>query len=213
VDFALAFTLFIGALSFGASGCLIGCMPVLSPLIASNAVKNESIRVWLFTLATGRIAGYVFIAVLSFAGLGYVKSLIGSTELVSKLFGTFIILVSFMLLIQVFYPFLHRCGAKNISKVSPFGIGLGLALSFCPAVLQLASVSATVQNIGFAVVCGAIFGIGVSVVPSLFYGFALFPLIKNGVAELVRYKKMLEIFSALLFLFSGMAIFFGVLKI
>lgn len=213
MDFALIFTLFVGALSFGASGCLIGCMPILSPLVASSTLKNENMRVWLASLAMGRVAGYMSIAALSFAGLGYIKSLIGSTESISKFFGAFVILVSVILLVQAFYPFLHKCGAKGKSFVSPFGIGLGLSFSFCPAVLQLVSISGASNSIAFSLLCGVVFGVGVSIVPTLFYGFALYPLIKNGVIELMRYKKTLEIASALLLAVTGVAIFFGLLRI
>lgn len=213
MDFALIFTLFVGALSFGASGCLIGCMPVLSPLVASNALKNENMKVWLASLAMGRVSGYILIALLSFAGLGYIKSLLGSAESISQFFGAFVILVSIVLLVQAFYPFLHKCGAKGMGTATPFGIGLGLSFSFCPAVLSLVSISGASGNIAFSLLCGVVFGVGVSVVPTLFYGFALYPLIKNGVMELMRYKKTLEITSALLLGVAGVAIFFGLLRI
>lgn len=213
MDFALLFTLFLGALSFGASGCLIGCMPILSPMLASNAVRDDGMKAWLSALAMGRIAGYSFIAVLSFIGLGFVKSMLGSGEAISKFFGAFVILVSAVLLVHAFYPFLHRCGVKNKSLVSPFGVGLGLSFSFCPAVLQLVSISGASSSVAFSLLCGVVFGIGVSAVPTLFYGFALYPLMKNGALELMRYKKILEIISALLLGIAGVAIFFGLLRI
>lgn len=213
MDFALLLTLFIGALSFGASGCLIGCMPILSPILASNAVRDEGIRAWLASLALGRVAGYSFIAVLSFVGAAYIKGLLGNGEAISKFFGAFVILVSIALLIHAFYPFLHRCGVKNKSLISPFGIGFGLSFSFCPAVLQLVSISGASNTVTFSLLCGVVFGVGVSVAPTLFYGFALYPLIKNGALELMRYKKTLEIISALLLGIAGVAIFFGLLRI
>ncbi len=213
MDLTIAFTLFIGALSFGASGCLIGCMPILSPVIASVALKDKSARRWLFGLAAGRIFGYSSIAVLSYLGLAYVKSVLGKEEYISKFFGAFVFLVASFLLVQVFYPLAQKCGAKIFANISPFGVGVGLSLSFCPAVLQLISLAGAVDNILFAVFCGIVFGVGVSVVPTLFYGFALYPLIKNGVTELLRYKKALEIASALLLAVAGAAIFFGLLKV
>jgi hypothetical protein len=213
VDFALLFPLFVGALGFGASGCLIGCMPVLSPVLASNALRDTGMKAWLASLALGRVAGYSFIAVLSFAGATYIKSLLGSGETISKFFGAFVILVSVALLVHAFYPFLHRCGVKNKSLMSPFGIGLGLSFSFCPAVLQLVSISGASSTLTLSLLCGVVFGVGVSAAPTLFYGFALYPLLKNGSLELMRYKKTLEIISALLLGIAGAAIFFGLLRI
>lgn len=213
MDFALLLPLFIGALGFGASGCLIGCMPILSPLLTSGATQNKNIKPWLAALATGRVVGYSLIAVLSFLGLAYVKNLLGSSEYISKFFGAFVILISIVLFVQVFYPFIHRCGIKEKSYFSPFGIGLGLSFSFCPAVLQLVSISGASGGVASAILCGVVFGIGVSLAPTLFYGFALYPIIRNGVLELFRFKKAIEITSSLLLAVVGVLIFFGFLKV
>lgn len=213
MDFALLLTLFVGALAFGASGCLIGCMPLLSPILTSDATQNKNIKPWLVALAAGRIVGYSTIAALSFVGLGYIKNLLASSEYISKFFGAFVILVSVILFVQIFYPFIHRCGLRGRSFLTPFGVGLGLSFSFCPAVLQLISLSGASSTIVFALLCGVIFGLGVSLVPTLFYGFALYPLIRNGVLELVKFKKWIEITSSLLLAVVGVLIFFGFLKV
>ncbi|WP_294895291.1 hypothetical protein, partial [Sulfuricurvum sp. RIFOXYD12_FULL_44_77] len=52
-------SLFIVALSYGATACMLTCMPLLSPiLLANSATRQQSLRV-LLPISLGRISGYI----------------------------------------------------------------------------------------------------------------------------------------------------------
>ncbi len=213
MDLLVGLTIFFGALTFGASGCLIGCMPILSPLVASNATRQVDIKRWLLLLAIGRVTGYIFIAAVSYLSVSYIKAIVFAAPDVSRVFGVFIFLVGAVLAVNIYYPLAHACPVKNISKLPPIAIGVGLSLSFCPALLQLISICAATDSIAAAVIYGVLFGVGVSVVPTLFYGFAVYPLVREGVTVFLRRKKMLELIFAALLMLAGVAIFFQILKV
>lgn len=213
MDLFITLTLFFGALTFGASGCLIGCMPILSPLVASNATSGANIKRWLLLLALGRVTGYVWIAAVSYFSISYIKAFIFGADDISRVFGLFIFLLGAVLAVNIYYPLAHICAVKKFSKLSPIAIGIGLSLSFCPAVLQLISMSTTASDILAAATYGVVFGVGVSVVPTLFYGFAVYPLIREGVTVFLRRKKTLELIFATLLMLAGTAIFFQILKV
>jgi len=188
-------------------------MPILSPLVASNATREVDIKRWLLLLALGRVVGYIFIAAVSYLSLSYIKAFVFGAEDVSRVFGVFIFLVGAVLAVNIYYPLSHVCPLKNISKLPPIAIGVGLSLSFCPAVLQLISICIATDSIAAAIIYGVVFGVGVSVVPTLFYGFAVYPLVREGVTVFLRRKKTLELIFATLLMLAGVAIFFQILKV
>uniref|UniRef100_UPI0025D42FC3 sulfite exporter TauE/SafE family protein n=1 Tax=Sulfuricurvum sp. TaxID=2025608 RepID=UPI0025D42FC3 len=82
------FSLFFVALSYGATACMLTCMPLLSPiLLANSATRQQSLKV-LLPVSLGRISGYTALSLISYLGATMIKALISDTILMGYLLGS-----------------------------------------------------------------------------------------------------------------------------
>lgn len=204
------FSIFLVGLSYGASACLLSCMPFLSPIILANSSKSESMRV-MIPFSFGRITTYMMIALVSFLSAAMVKSLLAEEIALERVFGSFVIAIAFFMLVQSFRA-KSCCTTKSMNPTKGwgfFGLGMLISLNPCLPVVSLISVSSTVDAPIYALLFGLFFGLGATLMQFLLFGFLLPHVAQEIKRELVTHKQKIEIFAAAILMLTGFLVFGG----
>lgn len=90
-------SLFLVALSYGATACMLTCMPIVSPILLANGATREASLRALLPLTLGRISGYVSLALVAYTGSFFIKSLIRDTAVMGYLLGSLTLFMAFRL--------------------------------------------------------------------------------------------------------------------
>ena len=207
-------------LSYGSTVCMLSCAPIITPLLIGN---NSSLRasfgsVAIFSL--GRIFSYSLIAFLSsYASFG-IKSFLDQPLLWGKIMGLFMMLTSFYLLYKTFFVDTKSCKSscgtksyKNLGKSGYFFMGVFLSFSLCAPVLSLIAFSANSTSPMVSAIYGILFGIGAVLFSLLFFGFFLSVVTQGVIAQFSKYKKAIQVFSALMLFSISIAVFNGSIKL
>ncbi|MEA3290444.1 MAG: sulfite exporter TauE/SafE family protein [Campylobacterota bacterium] len=204
-------------LTFGATACMLSCMPFLSPILVnkSNSVK-ESMGV-MISFSLGRIFTYVIIAVIASSSSVLVKNLIDDNFIYTYILGTSTVLLG----VYMIYNSIKgkkACGIhkphnnkqkKDISKLGYFSLGATISINLCAPILTLISLSGNTTTIFSAIGLGLSFGIGAVMFTLFFYGFFLSTLIRGILEQFTNYKKAVEISASLLLISVGVLIISG----
>lgn len=205
------FSLFIVALSYGATACMLTCMPLLSPiLLANSATRQQSLKV-LLPISMGRLFGYIFLSIVAYAGASMVKSIISDTELIGYLLGS----VTLILAARLWFSLKASSSCCSASTHSPQGqiplfiTGALLSMSICAPVITMMTLSAASHSLLWAIAYGAVFGLGATLLWFLFFSVVLTQILKESLTHLSRYRNFLQHAAPLLLAGVGIAIFTG----
>ena len=216
MDVLPLFSLFLVALSYGATACMLSCMPILSPiLLANNATRQESLRV-LLPITAGRISGYTLLGVIAFTGSVLIQSLLKDKVLMGYILGSVTLLLALKQLVSIRRK--HTCCTQTTqpsksTNATLFMTGLFLSMSICPPVATMMTLSATAPSMGWAVLYGLFFGLGATLLWFFFFSVVLTTALKESLNHLSRYRRTIEIIAPLLLACVGILIFNGWIRL
>ncbi|GEM_PF-1257639 len=208
------FAIFIMGLQLGATACAISCMPIMTPILLGNASNKQDGISILMQYFSGKILAYTAISSIAFFGADIVKKYIQDDLIFTKIGA--IVIVALGLYTLYIALFANRsCSSKctTSSKIGFFGIGFFSSFSFCLPVGSLIATSALSGSLLTSLLYGVSFGLGVVIIPFLFFYFFIFKITSTIVTELSKFKKEIELFSALLLISVGGLIYFEVIKL
>lgn len=205
-------SLFVVALSYGATACMLSCMPVLSPiLLANSATRQQSLNV-LFPITAGRITGYVFLSAVAFIGSSLIQSLIKDTILMGYLLGTLTLILAFRLWMSVRNS-ASCCSTSTQPKsqeiITLFSTGVLLSMSLCAPVVTMMTLSAAASSLGWAVLYGLVFGLGATLLWFFFFSVVMTSILKESLVHLQSYRRVLEHLAPAILAGVGIALFNG----
>ncbi|MGW8169970.1 MAG: urease accessory protein UreH domain-containing protein [Sulfurovaceae bacterium] len=206
--------IFAMGLQLGATACAISCMPIMTPILLGNASNKQDGISILIRYFSGKILAYTAISSVAFFGADIVKKYIQDDLVFTKIGAIVIIIVglySFCLALVANRSCSSKCTTS--SKFGFFGIGFFSSFSFCLPVGSLIASSALSGSFLTSLLYGVSFGLGVVIIPFLFFYFFIFKITSTIVTELSKFKKEIEIFSALLLVSVGGLIYFEVIKL
>lgn len=205
-------SLFIVALSYGATACMLSCMPLLSPiLLANSATRQKSLNV-LLPVTVGRITGYTLLSVVAFIGSSLVQSLIKDKILMGYLLGTLTLILAFRLWMSVRRA-ATCCTAsaqpKSQGKITLFATGVLLSMSICAPVVTMMTLSAAAPSLGLALLYGLVFGLGATLLWFFFFSVVMTSILKESLLHLQSYRRTLEHLAPVVLAGVGIALFNG----
>jgi len=201
-------SLLLIGLSYGSTACMFSCMPFLSPLLLTRQGGVRALRtVSIFSL--GRIASYGTTALFAFFSAAALRSVLDDPLLAQGLLGGSTVWVGVLLLWRTFRP-AEGCGVshgktESFGNIGIFGMGFAMAMTPCTPVLSLAAVAAGAANAPEALLMGMTFGIGAVSASWILYGLFFSRVAREAVAQLSRYKTVIERIAALLLMAIGIA--------
>lgn len=205
-------SLFIVALSYGATACMLSCMPLLSPiLLANSATRQKSLNI-LLPVTAGRISGYTLLSAVAFIGSSLVQSLIQDKILMGYLLGALTLILAFRLWMSV------RSSAsccttssqpKSQGKITLFATGVLLSMSLCAPVVTMMTLSAATSSLGLALLYGLVFGLGATLLWFFFFSVVMTSILKESLVHLHRYRRTLEHLAPAVLAGVGIALFNG----
>lgn len=209
----LFITIFFMGLQLGATSCAISCLPVMTPILLANSEgKNKSVVI-LFQYFGGKILAYTFIGTISFFGGSIFKTLLTPIYF-SKIAGIFLLFLGIFLLYRSLSSS-NTCASNCHSslKYGYFGIGFFSSFSFCLPLSTLIATSAVASSFVTSIFLGISFGLGVVIVPFLFFYFFIFKITSEILINLQKYTRTIQIFSSSIIIFIGIMVFFEILKL
>ncbi|MDD3769879.1 MAG: sulfite exporter TauE/SafE family protein [Sulfuricurvum sp.] len=211
MDIALLFSLFILALSYGATACMFTCMPLLSPiLLANSTTRQQSLKV-LLPISLGRISGYIVLALIAYTSAYALKAYISDKTLMGYLLGTITIILS----IRLWFSLRASVSCCHTTKSTPanafalFFTGVLLSMSICAPVVTMMTLSATSSSFLWAFTYGLTFGLGATLLWFFFYSVVMTAILKDVLKHLSEYRKVLQHTAPLVLAGVGIAIFNG----
>lgn len=203
-------SLFLVALSYGATACMLTCMPLISPiLLANSGTRNQSLRV-LLPISLGRISGYIFLSLIAFEGATLLKYIITDKTLMGYLLGG----ITLILAVRLWFS-LNTASCCTTQPKTPKGriplflTGVLLSMSLCAPVITMMTLSATTSSLGLAIIYGAVFGLGATLLWFLFFSVVLTAILKESLVHLSRYRSLLQHTAPIILAGVGIAIFKG----
>ncbi len=213
--FAL-FSLFLIALTYGATACMLSCVPLLSPILLANGVKKQETLRLLIPITAGRITGYTFLSFLAFAGSSMIQTYLHDKILMGHLLGSLTILIAFRQFMALRFPERSCSASSQLSSdslIALFLSGIVLSMSMCTPVATMLTLSATAPSPAWALLYGLTFGLGATLLWFLFFSVVLAPVLRESLFHLHRYRRVLELLSPLMLAMVGVAIFNGWLQL
>lgn len=203
------FSLFIVALSYGATSCMFSCMPLISPImLATETTRKQSLKI-LLPISAGRISGYVLLSMSAYAGAIYIKEIISDKTLMNEIMGIVILFLAF----RLWYAQKQSCcsTAPQVpqNRLALYLSGTLLSFSICAPVLSLMAVSATAISPLWAFMYGIAFGIGATLLWLLFFSVVLTSVLKESLIHLNQYKETIQKAATLFLSLIGISVFYG----
>lgn len=208
-------SLFLVALSYGATSCMLSCMPLLSPILLANATtRAQSLHV-LLPVSLGRLSGYVFLSLIAFFGATLIKAFISDNVLMGYILGT----LTLILALRLWFSLRRSSACCTTSAPSPQGAielfftGAFLSMSLCAPVITMMTLSATSSSLLWAVAYGLAFGLGATLLWFLFFSIILTSILKESLTHLQQYRNILQHLAPLFLAGVGVAIFNGWIRL
>jgi len=208
-------SLFLVALSYGATACMFSCMPLISPiLLANGATRTQSLRV-LLPISLGRISGYIFLSIIAFLGATLIKSFISDTVLMGYLLGTITLILAGRLWYSLRRSASCCTGSSRTAQgtVALFFTGALLSMSLCAPVVTMMTLSAASSSLLWAAAYGLAFGLGATLLWFLFFSVVLTTVLKESLIHLEQYRNALRHLAPILLAGVGVAIFNGWIRL
>ena len=204
-------SLFIVALSYGATACMFSCMPIVSPILLANGATREASLRALLPLTLGRISGYVILALVAYTGSIFVKSLIKDTELMGYLLGSLTLFMAFRLWLDARRT-ASCCSTTPSTPKSTLSLYLSgalLSMSICAPVVTMMTLSAASSTWYGALAYGFVFALGASILWFLFFSIVLTKVLQESLVHLGTYRTLLRHAAPIFLGVVGVAIFNG----
>lgn len=211
------FSLFLVGLSFGATACMLSCMPFLSPLLISNSDNLKQTFSLLIPFSMGRIFTYVIIALVASYSAIWIKGVINNPSVSQSILGVATIIIALLIFKNSFShkgsccPTTPKTQTKN--KIGYFFMGAGISLNPCVPVMTLVTASTHSISIIEATTYGLIFGLGAISASFLVFGLILSKVAKEVMMEFSRFKIYIERFAAFLLFLVGIFTLNGMMSL
>jgi len=208
-------SIFFMGLQLGATACAISCMPVMSPILLANGEDRSRTMKILVQFFGAKVVAYTLIAVLAFFGAALVKSMI-ENSFFSQILGAFIILLGiwlFFTALRAKKSCIKDCTNSKVSTLGYLGIGFFSSFSFCAPMMSLVLLSSTTADFNTSLLYGISFGLGVVLIPFLFFYLFIFKISSSIAVQLAKYKKHIEIFASLSLIIIGFLVYYQHLKL
>lgn len=201
-------------LQLGATACAISCMPIMTPILLGNASNKQDGISILIRYFSGKVLAYTTISSIAFLGANVVKKYIQNDFTFTKIGAIIIVIIGiYSLYLTLFSNKSCHDKCTTTSKLGFFGIGFFSSFNFCLPISSLMTASAISGSFLISFLYGMAFGLGVIIIPFLFFYFFIFKITSTIIVELSKYNKEIKIFSALLLILVGGLIYFGIIRL
>lgn len=213
---SLAYTsLFLIGLSYGATACMLSCMPFLSPILLANSRSVGHAMAVVFPFSLGRVVSYMLMAMLASVSILQVKSIINNPVISQVILGSATMIIA----IVMFYRSYKKSSSNSCSSSKPtdsktsiigyFTMGLAISLNPCAPILTLIAAAANSSSVSNAAFMGLSFGLGAIGATLLFYGFLISSVAREIVTQFGHHKNNIERVAALLLALVAVSVFNG----
>lgn len=211
-------SLFLLGLSYGATACMLSCMPLLSPILLANSRSLRHAMGVVLPFSIGRVFSYMLIALLASLSVAQIRGIIDNPAISQTLLGTATLAVAGIIFYRSFKEG-SSCSKETNEVVTKGGIagffamGVAISLNPCAPVLTLVATAANSSSLLTAALMGLAFGLGAVGATLLFYGFLVSTIARELIEQFKNHHKTLERFAALLLALTAIAVFNGWLKL
>lgn len=211
----LAYTsLFLIGLSYGATACMLSCMPFLSPILLANSRSIRHAMGVVLPFSIGRVVSYMLMAMFASVSMQQVKAIIDNPLISQVILGSATMIVALVMFYRSFQDKPSTCSNTKIttSKTNSAGyftMGLAISLNPCAPILTLITAAANSSSLSNAAFMGLSFGLGAIGATLLFYGFLISSVAREIVSQFGNHKKNIERIAALLLVFVSISVFNG----
>ena len=198
-------------LSFGASACIISCMPTLGVSLLSQQGSTVGLA-WRFT--AGRWLGYSMLGMIS-GGIGVTITEGLDGEDAGRLLGALLI-VSGLLLWRKNRSIACGKHGKNhdaMFKGSMFGIGFGMSLTPCIPLAGVCVAAAASGSLWTGWLLGAAFGVGAVLPAQLLFGYGLSSAGAQLRAQLSKKAPQIGRIGGTILLLTGAGVMGGLIRL
>lgn len=206
--------LFFIGLQMGATACAFSCMPIMTPILLSNATDKNRAYLILLRYFSGKVSAYTLIAVAAFFGANLLKLETLPKDIFTKIGGIAIAAMGIYLLVNTLR---NKSACKSecsaMAKSGYFSIGFLSSFSLCLPLSTLITVSALSTSLFTSAAYGLFFGFGVVLFPFLFFYFFIHKITSSIFTALQTYKQYIELFAALLLILIGTLVYRHILKL
>ncbi len=210
------FSVFMIGLSYGATACMLSCMPFLAPLLLQNKDSFKGTINILIPFSLGRIISYGAISIIAFSSSILIKNILNDNTNFRIFLGTITLILAIYLLYRIFTPTQSACKAKNsfpdqnrFKTPTIFLIGVLISINPCLPILTLIGFSANASSLSSAIALGISFGLGAVLLPFLFYTLFVSNIIQGLIEQFKNYIKIIEISGALFLASIGILTILG----
>lgn len=207
-------SLFLVGLSYGATACLLSCMPFLSPILLANSRSISHAMTVVMPFSIGRVVSYMLIAMFAALSVTQVKAVIDNPSIAQTILGTSTMLIALLMFYRSYQNSSGGCSSSknNASKIGMFGyftMGLAISLNPCAPILTLIATSANSSSLSNALLMGLSFGLGAIGATLLFYGFLISSVAREILMQFRHYKNTIERIAASLLMLVSVSVFNG----
>lgn len=212
---SLAYTsLFLIGLSYGATACMLSCMPFLSPILLANSRSVSHAMAVVLPFSIGRVVSYMLMAMLASVSMLQIKSIIDNPAISQVILGSATMLIAIVMFYRTFTDNSEHCsGSKpagsKTSIAGYFTMGLAISLNPCAPIMTLIAAAANSSSIANAAFMGLSFGLGAITATLLFYGFFISSVARELIAQFSHHKKNIERLAAVLLAAVAVSVFNG----
>ena len=212
---SLAYTsLFLIGLSYGATACLLSCMPFLSPILLANSRSVSHAMAVVLPFSIGRVVSYILMATLASVSMLQIKSIIDNPAIAQVILGSATMIIAVVMFYRT-YSDNHSSGCSSHETKSAtsiagyFTMGLAISLNPCAPIMTLIAAAANSSSMSNAAFMGLSFGLGAIGATLLFYGFLISSVAREIVSQFGKHKKNIERFAAILLALVAVSVFNG----
>ena len=212
---SLAYTsLFLIGLSYGATACMLSCMPFLSPILLANSRSIKHAMGVVLPFSIGRVVSYMLMAMLASVSMLQVKSIIDNPAISQTILGSATMIIAIVMFYRSYKESASHCSSSTpttskTSIASYFTMGLAISLNPCAPIMTLIATAANSSSISNASFMGLSFGLGAIAASLLFYGFLISSIAREIIEQFRHYKKIIERIAALLLAMVAVSVFKG----
>jgi len=212
---SLAYTsLFLIGLSYGATACMLSCMPFLSPILLANSRSIKHAMGVVLPFSIGRVISYILMAMLASVSMLQVKNIIDNPTISQTILGSATMIIAIVMFYRSYKESASHCSSSTpttskTSIASYFTMGLAISLNPCAPIMTLIATAANSSSISNAGFMGLSFGLGAIAASLLFYGFLISSIAREIIEQFRHYKKIIERIAALLLAMVAVSVFKG----
>jgi len=207
-------SLFLLGLSYGATACMLSCMPFLSPILLANSRSVSHAMAVVLPFSIGRVVSYMLMAMLASVSMLQVKNIINNPVISQVILGSATMIIAIVMFYRSFKESSSHCSSSKptgskTSIVGYFTMGLAISLNPCAPIMTLIAAAANSSSISNASFMGLSFGLGAIGATLLFYGFLISSIAREIIDQFRHYKRMIERIAALLLAMVAISVFNG----